>query len=269
MKIQKIGGSCIVGNEALVAQRLQAELQADNKSIVVVHGFGPTLRQFLTQAGIERETFTTPSGMQSHFTDETVLAFSHAAAALVQRRLKQAIEALGISVAASLAHKPLVYGKRKQIRSFEGGVVRSFPNDFSGLPISFELNEIQNELNQNQIFLIAPLLHRTNCTMLSGDSDALATSLAVACNTSELVFLTDVNGFIDNGKTVPEILTSDIARHIEIATGGMRKKLIYARKCVDSGVARVVIRNLLSATSSHKETLIHDGQNSPNKQSLH
>ncbi len=269
MKIIKIGGSCIDGNEALVAERTKAVAEAQDDTVIVVHGFGPRLRRMMSDANIARKTFRSASGVQSHFTDEVTLAMSHAAAALVQRDMAEALRAQGLSVASSLSHKPFVYGVRKKLRYVEDGLVRSCSSDNAGTPSSFDLIAIQGLLDTHQILLVAPIMHGSDCAMLSGDSDALAVDLALACSIEELVFLTDVDGFLLDGETVPEITTSGMPRYLDAAKGGMRKKLFYARKCVEAGVSRVVIRNLLRPPTPEKETVIHGRKDPTHQQSIH
>jgi len=158
---------------------------------------------------------------------------------------------------------------RKKIRVLQDDVVRSITNDRSGKATSFELIEIQRLLSAHKVLLVAPILQSSDHVLLSGDSDALAADLAVASAVSELVFYTDVDGFLRGGETVTQIRADELNTYIGAAKGGMRKKLFYARRCVEAGVGKVVIRNLSGPQSANRETVIYAGQDTAHKQPLH
>jgi len=123
LDILKVGGSCLDRDLDAVADHIAAKM-TDSAKLIVVHGFGPKLRAMLAQENIDRPTFISASGVPSHYTDETVMALSYAAAAVVQRKLLHKLASHALPAIGSFQMPALLSGQRKTIRYRDGDTLR-------------------------------------------------------------------------------------------------------------------------------------------------
>jgi acetylglutamate kinase len=74
------------------------------------------------------------------------------------------------------------------------------------------------------------------------NADTAAAAIAIAVGASELLFLTDVAGFLDaEGNVVPRLHATDAKEFLGSVTGGMKPKLQAALSALTSGVREIVI----------------------------
>lgn len=95
-------------------------------------------------------------------------------------------------------------------------------------------------------FIAAPCIASTSDgTAVNINADTVATELAIGCEAHKLIFLSDVDGVLIDGKTVSTITDKQIPQLIEsgVAAGGMRVKLENCLYGLKSGVRRIHIIN--------------------------
>ncbi|HXI13899.1 MAG TPA: acetylglutamate kinase [Thermoanaerobaculia bacterium] len=91
-------------------------------------------------------------------------------------------------------------------------------------------------------------------TLLNLNADVAAAALAVALKASRLVFLTDVEGLMDEAGDVIDLVPASAARELLKSTtvsGGMRPKLSASLDAVCAGVGEVII----AGPRSHQQAL--------------
>jgi acetylglutamate kinase len=88
------------------------------------------------------------------------------------------------------------------------------------------------------------------------NADAAAAAIAVALNARNLVYLTDVEGLLDEyGQLVPS-LTADVAQQLvehSVIKGGMLPKLQSAVEALTGGVEKV----LIAGAQYHQTAVLH------------
>ncbi len=77
------------------------------------------------------------------------------------------------------------------------------------------------------------------------NADTVASELAIGCEAHKLIFLSDVDGVLVDGKTMSTITDKQIPQLVEsgVAAGGMRVKLENCLHALQSGVRRIHIIN--------------------------
>lgn len=80
------------------------------------------------------------------------------------------------------------------------------------------------------------------------NADDVATALAIGLQAQHLLFFSDVDGVLHNGKTIPTVTDQSIHRliHDGIVTGGMKVKLENCVHALHAGVAHIHLLNGLS-----------------------
>ncbi|MED1116161.1 acetylglutamate kinase [Bacillus paramycoides] len=99
-------------------------------------------------------------------------------------------------------------------------------------------------INMNYIPVIAPIGINDN-EIYNINADTAAAGIAVALSAKELIFITDVDGILHEGKLVKKTDESEIVTFIEkgVITGGMIPKVQAALTSLKMGVQKVSIVN--------------------------
>ena len=211
--VVKIGGSTL-GNHDTTLQDL-ARLQREGRRIVVVHGGGKIISEWMKRHG------AMPRFVRGlRVTDGPSLDIVTAVlTGLINKQLVASLTALGARVIGLSG----VDGALLQCRianpelGFVGEVTRVNPE-----PVACALDA-------GFIPLIAPVgLHQDNGQLLNINGDTVTGSVAQALAASELIFLTDVEGVLDSsGRRMPLINPRQARMLIQsnVARGGMIPKL--------------------------------------------
>jgi len=211
-----------------------ASLAKQGHEILVVHGGGRIFTATLKRLGIESKFVAGLRVTDRETRDVAVMVF----AGLLNKQLAAAISAagqpaVGISAAdaQSFRAEPLVH------------------NDVEG-----SLGFVGYLTGVNQALLASlwreDLLPVAACLGLGPDGELYninADHMAAACaeylHADLLIYLTDVEGVLENGKIVPSVPCDDIGRLVQtkIVSGGMVLKLEAAKRALEGGVSDVHI----------------------------
>ena len=100
-----------------------------------------------------------------------------------------------------------------------------------------------NRLFRSVNFMAVPCLAwaEDGGTLVNINADTIATQIAIAIKAQKLIFLSDVDGVLIDGKTADIITGEEIPALIKngTATGGMKVKLENCLAALDSGVRRI------------------------------
>ncbi len=232
--VVKIGGATH-GNHDLIAEDIVA-LQRGGQRLVVVHGGGKRVTEWLDRQGVE-----TRFVRGERVTDGPTLDVATAVlAGLINKELVAAINcrggrAVGISgVDGALAQSRL----RNDDMGFVGEVVTVDPTVLTAL------------LEAGFMPVVSPVsLHaidRADGTpgILNVNGDPLAGEIAAALNAEKLVFLTDVAGISDQTGQVVSHLSPEEAKALVaagVASGGMIPKIDACLRALISGGAACIV----------------------------
>lgn len=235
VKVVKLGGSLLDDAERrhAVLQRI-VERWSRGENLIVVHGGGRHIDLALSRAGIPKRTH---GGLR--ITDDATLEIVVAVLAgtvnkmLVAELMGHGARVAGISgcdAATLLAvpHPPL-----DGVELGHVGLVRhSNPALVTAM------------LSRGLLPVVSSVAAGESGRLFNVNADAAAAAIAIAHEASDLVFLTDVNGLLDERGSVVETLDAEGVKTMLVSPavhGGMRPKLQSALEALTRGVGRVTI----------------------------
>jgi len=226
----KLGGTLLdspASRDVLARQITDARANAE---IVVVHGGGKQMTRYLAERGIE-----------SHFvnglrvtTPETIDAVLKVFAGSVNHELVASLNRAGVR-AVGLSGVDAFLVEAEQMDPALGAVGRVTRAN----PALLDLL-----LAHQYTPVVACVAGDRDGRIYNVNADQMAVACAAACRVDHLVFLTDVNGVMDDTRQVRPTLASAECRRLiadGVATGGMQAKLNSALDALAAGVAQVHI----------------------------
>lgn len=229
--VVKIGGSTL-GSHDTTLEDLVA-LQKQGKALVVVHGGGKAITQWLERAGVPTRFVR---GLR--VTDaESLKVVIAVLAGMVNKELVAAINRRG--------------GRAVGLTGVDGCLIEARVQD-PELGLVGEITAVNRELLQalldaGYIVVIAPIGFDMELGPLNINADTVAGEIAAALGAEGLIFLTDVEGVCDKGgKVIPTLSPAEAQGLIAagVVAGGMIPKV------------EACLRGLASASSA----LIIDGR---------
>ncbi|MEE8422555.1 MAG: acetylglutamate kinase [Dehalococcoidia bacterium] len=233
--VVKIGGSTL-GAEDTSLQDLVA-LQQQGLRPIVVHGGGAMISDWLDRLGVESEFV---DGLRS--TNEEALRVVIAVLrGVVNTELVAGISALG--------------GAAAGLSGVDGAVVRAERYDerlgFVGRITRVDGGLLDAVLDAGTIPVIAPIGIEPPDQPLNINADTVAGEVARATSAERLVFLTDVDGLIDEeGQVLPSVdrPTIDALRAGETLSGGMIPKVEACLRAAEAGAVAQIANGRLPGT---------------------
>ncbi|MBZ5534459.1 MAG: acetylglutamate kinase [Acidobacteriia bacterium] len=232
----KVGGSLLntESHPKAIARQI-ADLIEDDTQVIVVHGGGKHLTCLLNRLNVP-----------SHFHEglrltnaETLDAALMVLAGLVNKKLVSAFASVG--------------GRAVGLCGGDGGVICAEKYRHNEVDYGFvgSVSEVRTDLIE--LLLRNEFLPVIACIALGTDhhyyninADQMAAACAIALHVDQLVFLTDVDGVLNEKKTViPSIGPRKVNRLMarKIVAGGMLPKLKACLAALDGGVSSVNILN--------------------------
>lgn len=225
--VVKIGGATL-GNHDTALEDI-VSLQKRGEAVVVVHGGGKTITDWLNQRGIATNFVD-----GERVTDEATLkVVVSVLAGVVNKEIVADINALGgRAVGISGVDGAFIQGKikRKEL-GYIGEVVKVDPTPIQGL------------LQAGYIPVVAPVSYNAGGGLLNVNADIVAGEVAAAIGAEKLVFLTDVAGIADgSGKVLANLSTGQAEALVASgeASGGMIPKIRACLRAL-SGTASACI----------------------------
>jgi len=253
--IRRFYGMTIVvkyGGHAMVDEQLKADFARDITLLkftglnpVVVHGGGPQINRVLDQMGIQSRFI---KGMR--LTDEATMDVVEMVLGgkvnkdIVAQVNQQGGKAVGLSgkdgglIRAKKLHIVYQEDENKPPEIIDPGLV--------GQVEQIDPNIIYTLSRQGFIPIIAPVGAGDSGETFNINADLVASSMAMAVSAKRLIFLTDVDGVLNNsGDLISSIDMKDIDRMMKEKTisGGMIPKIECALEALKNGVEKVHIIN--------------------------
>jgi acetylglutamate kinase len=232
--VVKIGGATLGSHDTTIEDMV--ELQRQGKSLVVVHGGGKVITDWLEKRGISTR-FVHGERVTDEATLEVVISVL---AGLVNKEIVAAINSLGgNAVGISGVDGAFIQGRIKDKKlGYIGTVVKITPAPLEVL------------LKSGYIPVVAPVsLHLTDKPnkapkVLNINADAVAGEIVAAIGAERLVFLTDVVGVCDQSGNLLPRLSPDEAEALVtsgVASGGMIPKIKACLRALSgTPVARII-----------------------------
>jgi acetylglutamate kinase len=228
LTVVKLGGSTLGQHDTSLDDI--AALHAEGRALVIVHGGGATISEWLERFGLESR-FT--RGLR--VTDEQALDVVVAVlAGLVNKRL---VAELGVRGASAIG-----------VSGADGGLLRARRADpdlgFVGEIMRVEAAPLRAIVEGGSVAVVAPIaVEAQGGQLLNINGDTAAGEIAAALGAESLVFLTDVAGVLD-GEGAPmtrlgETDARDLLAHGTVS-GGMIPKVKAALRAAESGVTTVI-----------------------------
>ncbi|MEX0749774.1 MAG: acetylglutamate kinase [Dehalococcoidia bacterium] len=230
--VVKLGGSTLGAHDTSL--RDIADARRKGRRIVVVHGGGATISAWLERAGVQAR-FVGGLRVTDAATLEIVVAVL---AGVVNKQLVAELAglgapAIGLSGADSLILQARPYD---EALGFVGKIHRVNP---------YPIEEL---LRLGYLPVIAPIAidtgDATKPQLLNTNADTAAGEIAAALGAGMLVFLTDVEGVLDDAKRLLPRLAIDDAKSLiasGVAAGGMIPKIEAAVRASTAGAATRIV----------------------------
>jgi len=263
MIVIKIGGSVVDG--------LHTSALADIKSIaeechlVFVHGGGKEVTSTATKLGKEQKFIMSPGGVRSRYTDKetaeiyTMVMSGKLNKSIVQMLLRNGIKAVGIAgidggvLKAERKKKLLIINEKGRKMVIEGG--------YTGKITSVDATLISNLVRSGYVPVISPIALSEDFDFLNVDGDRAAAYVAGGIKAEKVIFVTDVNGLMLNGKLVSSMNLNEAKSTLPKIGSGMDKKVLACIEAIEMGVKEAIIasgqvENPLSAAVAHRECTV-------------
>jgi len=226
----KIGGSLLDDVDARHDIARQIARVARDWHVTVVHGGGKQMTRFLEERGI-RSNFV--RGLRVT-TEETIDAVLKVLAGSVNTQL---VSALGLAGAKAVG-----------LTGIDSGLAVAEQLDpelgFVGRVVSSDSQLLHTLTGAGYVPVVACVAGGANGEVFNVNGDSMAVAVASNWYVDCLVFLTDVPGVLDSGKSIIPLLTAGSCNELiesGVATGGMQAKLNAAVDAVEHGVREVRI----------------------------
>jgi acetylglutamate kinase len=236
----KLGGATLGSHDTTIEDAV--ELQQQGKPLVIVHGGGRLITEWLNKQGISSR-FIQGERVTDRATLEVVISVL---AGLVNKEIVAAINDRGGQAAGiSGVDGAFIQGKVKDI---ELGYV--------GSVIKIDLTLVESLLRSGYIAVVAPVALSAadksdeGVRMLNINADIVAGEIAAAISAEKLIFLTDVAGVCDrSGKLLSRLSPSEAEALLAsgVASGGMIPKI---KACL-SALANTATTGIIDGRQPH------------------
>ena len=232
----KYGGSALEKVEA--AHRFAHDVAAATRAghrIVVVHGGGKELTSWMERLALSPRFV---EGLR--YTDLPTLEIAEMVLSGKANKLIAAYLGAAGAPAVGLSARDGNICIAERIRSPQGhdlGLV--------GEVVRVDTTPLEALLHAGIVPVISPIASDGNAGALNCNADHIASILSISLKCERLILLTDVDGIRCEGRRVERMSVQqgrELLSHPDIQ-GGMRPKLEYALRAVESGVRSAVISN--------------------------
>ncbi|GAB4502987.1 MAG: [LysW]-aminoadipate kinase [Anaerolineales bacterium] len=244
--VVKLGGAEGVDFSAICADA--AELLAQGKKLVFVHGGSAEANALGEALGAPPKFITSPSGYTSRYTDrKTLEIFLMAVKGKLNSLLVEQLQRLGINAfgLSGLDGRLMLAARKESVQSVENGKRKIIRDDFTGKIESVNGDLLLALLKMGFLPVIAPVAVSRDGEALNVDADRAAAMVAAALKAETLLLLTAAAGlmekFPDQATLIHSLPAARLPAALEMAQGRMKKKILGAEEALRGGVARVII----------------------------
>ena len=252
--IQKFYGKTVVvkyGGNAMVNDELKEKVMQDvalmkytGINVVIVHGGGPEITQFLKKVGKETSFV---SGLR--VTDEETVEIAEMVLAgkinseIVMLLNRRGVRAVGISGKDA----DLIHAEKKLATVYEQGEKTKVDIGYVGKTKKIDIRVVEDLIKSGYVPVIAPIGVGEDGESYNINADYVAADIAGALKAEKLLLLTDTEGvyknFEDKSSFVSSLSASDARQWIQegIIAGGMIPKVEACLRALKSGTGKAHI----------------------------
>jgi acetylglutamate/LysW-gamma-L-alpha-aminoadipate kinase len=258
--VAKAGGN-VVKNGLQEIARDSKEIVDRGNNLVFVHGGGAEVTLVAEKLGKKQIFVTSPEGFRSRYTDmETVEILNMVMSGKINKGIVSAFQSQGVrSIGLSGVDGCLLKARKKEkmIVVDERGRKRVLDAGFSGKICQVNGELIRLLVENGYVPVISPVAIGEKFELLNVDGDRAAANIAGALKADELIFLTDVEGVILDGKLIREMKSSEIQKVLPKIGAGMSTKVHAALEALSMGVKEAIIafglcKSPISSAIQHK-----------------
>lgn len=242
MYIIKVGGGKDI-NWDFIAEDLKRQ-----KKFIIIHGANYQIKVISQKLGVAEKKITSPSGFVSRYTDEATLdVFLMTYAGLINKKIVAKLQKYGINAVGLTGIDGRIWeGERKKIiYSVENGKTRLISDSLTGNVEKINTNLLILLIDNGFVPVLCPPAISFENEIINVDNDRAAAILANSLKIKEIIMLFEAPGFclnLDDPKSlVKKIQADELDEYIEIATGGMKKKLLGVKEAMKGSVKRVYL----------------------------
>lgn len=243
--VVKYGGNAMV-NDALKEKVMQdiALMKYVGIKVVIVHGGGPEITQFLKKVGKE-SSFV--SGLR--VTDEETVEIAEMVLAgkinseIVMLLNRRGLRAVGISGKDA----DLIRAEKKLATVYEQGEKTKVDIGYVGKAKKIDIRVVEDLIERGYVPVIAPIGVGEDGESYNINADYVAADIAGALKAEKLLLLTDTEGvykdFNDKSTFISELTADDARRYIKegIIAGGMIPKVEACLRALKTGASKAHI----------------------------
>ncbi|MEN2974930.1 MAG: [LysW]-aminoadipate/[LysW]-glutamate kinase [Candidatus Caldarchaeales archaeon] len=244
MIVVKVGGRALEKNIDNILESLASRISRGLK-FVFVHGGGDLVTKYEKIMGVEPRFVISPQGIRSRYTDERELEiYVMVMAGKINKEIVAKLNNMNIrSIGLTGADGGLMKAERKKkiVILDENNRKKIVPGGYTGTIREVEAELLLRLIAQGYLPVIAPIALGEEGELLNVDADQAAAKISEAIRADKLIFLTDVDGVLVDGKLVTEIKIEDL-EVIQSKIGvGMNRKTLMCAKVVQGGVGEAII----------------------------
>lgn len=246
MLVIKCGGAAGLDTAAICADI--AARAGSGEQMVLVHGGSKEANDLGERLSHPARFLTSPSGVQSRYTDAATLdVLTMAMAGRINPALVSRLIGLGVrAVGLSGVDGALVQARRKPAnRAVVDGRVRVIHDDLTGKIAGVNAGLLRLLLDGGYVPVVSPPALDPVAGPLNVDADRMAAAIAAALQAECLVILSNVPGLLRDPADPSSLVTTVPPRGMPgclgLAHGRMKLKLIAAREALCGGVGRVIL----------------------------
>lgn len=242
--VLKCGGSSIDDLSDQFFCNIQTFIQAGIKP-VIVHGGGPAIKGMLEELNME---FEFVDGLRKT-TEAMMEIVEMVLAGNVNPKLTRRVNAAGIE-ALGMSGTNMRLLEAKAIDYEKYGLVGDVTHVNTGLLTQLLATDI--------VPIIAPIAVGADGEIYNINADTAAGAIASALGASQLIFVTDVPGILQDGELLEAVTVKQIEQLIasEVIYGGMTPKVKAAMKGLSGDVNEVMIVNGKKSALVDETTLV-------------
>jgi acetylglutamate/LysW-gamma-L-alpha-aminoadipate kinase len=243
MIVVKIGGSIVEGLNPSILNDFY-ELVKENKA-VIVHGGGKDVTETANRMGKEQKFIVSPDGKKSRYTDkETSMIYTMVMSGKISKNITTMLESRGIlsvgitgidgeMIRAQRKKKLLILNEKGRKMIIEGGYTGKVSNVNPHLVITL--------LDKGYVPVISPIALGEEYEFLNIDGDRAAANVAGALNADVVIFITNVQGLLMDGKLVSRLSLKEAKNLLPKIGPGMEKKVLACTEALSMGVKKAII----------------------------